>query len=202
MANPQLKNLINSLTLLLLYSYISASGYPSPRIDLSDTSIQFYSVVGKADFDTLHGRDFTWLIYKPINDTISFIRFDHRDDFISHLSNQQKALFYICQLEAAVVGGDLGFYNYYYNYKSSFPETIKSLKLIKDTAMLNLMFKVNKTYLEHEKKISQNSKSSSLKYVKNQFAFAYSVFWDKNEHTMNLLEGYIRLHQSEFVRFK
>jgi hypothetical protein len=42
--------------------------------------------------------------FQPINDSLSYIPFHNRPTFVEHLSGKQKALFYIWELERAVVG--------------------------------------------------------------------------------------------------
>ena len=167
-----------------------------------DTSIRFYSLVDKAQFDTLSGIDFTWAIFKPINDTISFIRFSDRNSFVQKLLTGQKALFYIWELEGAVQQGGLGFSNFYYNYKDNFSETIKGLRFLNDTAMLNVLYGANRIYLLHNKKIMDDYRGGDWKYTQKQFSSYDSAYIDKHEHTMKLLESYIRQHADEFVKFK
>ena len=71
-----------------------------------DTSRHFYSLINKSEFDSLSGTEFTWAIFKPMNDTIQAIG---NNSIVQSFSNGQKTLFYIWELERAVIGGPLGF---------------------------------------------------------------------------------------------
>lgn len=165
-------------------------------------SNHFYSIVDKAQFDTLTGTDFTWVIFQPINDTLSNTWFDERPVFIEKLSEKQKALFYIWELERAVYGGEYGFVNFYWNYKSYYKEIIKGLKLINDTAMINVLEGVNKVYLSNYKKNNRKLNNGGWKYVQKKFKKYDEAFLNKHEETMKLLEAYVRRYPNDFVRFK
>lgn len=142
---------------ILLFILSFADNKVFSRTNSFDTS-HFYSIVDKTQFDTLRGTDFTWIIFQPINDTLSYTSFDERPSFIEKLSDKQKALFYIWEFERAVYGGELGFANFYYNYKSYYQETIKGLELINDTAMINVLEGVHKVYLSNNRIIIENLK--------------------------------------------
>jgi hypothetical protein len=162
---------------------------------------RFCSIVDKTEFDTLSGGEFAWLVFKPINDTISYIGFDKRPAFIKSLTTKQKVLFHIVELERSVIGG-AGFANFYYNYKSYYPEIIKALNILNDTAMLNLMNTLNDFYLTHYKIIKQKNKSGNWKYIKKLFAPYDKAYRNKHDYTMKLLEDYVRLYAPEFVKFQ
>lgn len=182
----------------------------------ADTSKHFFSMIDRSQFDTLRGTDFTWAIFKPINDTISLIRFRNRDAFVLKLSHGQKALFYIWTLEQAVVDRHLGAYNkdlaflsesagfsnFYYNYKEYFSGITNGLRLINDTAMLHVMLRDNSIYLSNKKIILNKYQSGDWNYIKKKFYSSDQEYLKCHEHTMNLLESYIRIHVNEFVRFK
>lgn len=184
---------IYSLT-FLAYSY----SYAQQRIH--DTT-SFYSVVNKTEFDTLKGWEFAWLVFKPINDTISYTWFDERPAFIKSLTTKQKVLFHTVELERSVMGGS-GFANFYYNYKRYYSEIIKALETLNDTAMLNLLNRVNTVYLTNNKKIKEKFKSGNWGYIEKLFAPFDKAYLDKSDYTMKLLENYVRQYETEFVRFQ
>ena len=188
------------LITILFYILTTADNEVFSRINSIDTG-HFYSIVDKAQFDTLRGTDFTWIIFQPINDTLSYTPFDDRPAFIEKLSEKQKALFYIWELERAVYGSEFGFVNFYWNYKSYYQETIKGLKLINDTAMINVLEGVNKVYLSNYKTINRKL-NSDWKDVQKLFKKYDKAFLDKHEETMKLLEGYVRRYTNDFARFK
>jgi hypothetical protein len=197
--------MIQLIKFIILTVYVSCqitSSYSFGQINLSDTTTHFYSIVDREKFDTLSGTDFTWIVFEPINDTLSYTPFDQRPAFINRLSNEQKALFYIWELERAVFGGKLGFTNFYYNYNSYFQNTINGLTLINDTSMLKVMYGVNNIYSTQQKQIKHKYKSGDWKYIQRQFAFFDRAFLEIHEHTMTLLEGLIRLNENKFIRFK
>lgn len=171
-----------------------------PRRDRNsfDTS-HFYSIVDKAQFDTLSGTDFTWIIFKPIIDTLSYTPLDNVPAFIEKLSEKQKVLFYLWELERAV--HPYGFVNFYWNYKSNYQETIKALKLINDTAMLKVLEGVNKVYLSNYKTIDRNL-NSDWTFVQKLFKKYNKLYFEKHKETMRLLEGYVKRYTNDFVRFK
>lgn len=195
-------HLIKFLILFVCCSCFLIDSYAFDRKDLSDTSIHFYSIVNKAQFDTLSSTEFTWTIFEPINDTISFIPFRNRDVFIQKLSDKQKALFYIWQLERSIMQDQSGFTNLYYNYYKHLPEIISGLKIINDNAMLDLIFSVNKFYLLNYKEIKQKYQNGEWNNVKKLFFYYDKIYLDVHQHTMKLLEDYIRSNPKEFVRFK
>jgi hypothetical protein len=172
------------------------------RTNVFDTSHHFYSIVDKAEFDTLKGADFTWLVFAPINDTLSYTWFHERPAFIEKLSDKQKVLFYIWELDRAVTAGELGFANFYYNYGDYYKETVKGLKLINDTAMTQVLEGVNAVYLSNQKVIDLKLKTGDWKYVARLFKKYNKAFVEKERSTMTLLEKYIRLYPDDFIRFK
>jgi hypothetical protein len=200
--NPLMRQLIKFILPLVCANCLIADNYSFSQTTLHDNATHFYSIVDKAQYDTLMGNDFTWIIFRPINDTLSNTLFRARPAFIQNLSTEQKALFHIWELERAVYGGESGFANFYYNYESYFSETIKALTLINDTAMLNVMLGVNKVYLTHHRQIQREYERGDWKYIQRKFAYFDKAFFDKHEYTMKLLENFIRLHTEKFVRFK
>ena len=198
---PTIHLMRNIVIPILLFILSSADNKVFSKADLFDTS-HFYSIVDRIQFDTLRGSDFTWIIFQPINDTLSHTPFDDRPAFIEKLSGKQKALFYIWEFERAVYGGELGFVNFYYNYKSYYQETIKGLKIINDTAMINVLEGVNKVYLSNKRIINRKLKNGDWKYIQKLFKKYDKAFIDKHNQTMNLLEDFVRRYSDNFVRFK
>lgn len=193
-----MRNLVLSILLFILSS---ADNRIFSRINPIDTS-HFYSIVDRAQFDTLRGAKFTWVIFQPIIDTLSYTTFTERPAFVEKLSYKQKALYYIWELERAVYGGGLGFANFYYNYKSYSQEIIKGLELIDDTEMISVLEGVHQVYLSNETVINRKLKSGDWKYVQKLFENYDRAFMDIHEQTMNLLEDYVRRYPDDFVRFK
>lgn len=185
---------------ILFFVLTSANNEVLSRESSIDTS-HFYSIVDKAQFDTLTGTDFTWIIFEPINDALSGTP-EERAVSAKILSEKQKALFYIWELERAVYGGEFGFVNFYWNYKSYYQETIKGLKLINDTAMINVVEGVNKVYLSNYKKNNRKLNNGGWRYVQKRFKKYDKAFLDRHEETMKLLEAYVRRYPDDFVRFK
>lgn len=190
----------NFLKLIVIYSvtfFICFSSYGQNKpIDTT----RFYSLVDKTGFDTLRGWEFAWLVFKPINDTISYTWFDERPAFIKSLTTKQKVLFHTVELERSVWGS--GFANFYYNYKRYYPEIIKALSILNDTAMLSLIKNLNAVYLTHHKIINQKYKSGNWKYIEKLFAPYDKAYLNKHDYTMKLLEEYVRLYAPEFVKFQ
>lgn len=195
---------------ILLFSLISVDTSVFGQESSLDTN-HFYSKVAKTQFDTLKGLDFTWVIFQPINDTLSYTPFGKRHAFVEKLSDKQKALFYIWELERAVSSLDgtlidfsstVGFANFFYNYKDNFAETLRGLKLINDTAMINVLKGVSKVYVTKYKIINQKYNTGEWIYIQKQFKQYDKAFIDKHENTMKLLEDYVKLYTEDFVRFE
>src|SRR5215213_9864702 len=165
---PTIHLMRNVIIPILLFILSSTDNKVFSSTNSFDTS-HFYSIVDRTQFDTLRGTDFTWIIFQPINDTLSYTPFDERPAFIEKLSENQKALFYIWEFERAVYGGELGFVNFYYNYESYYQETIKGLRLINDTEMINVLEEANKVYLANYKTVNQKLNYGDWKYVQNLF---------------------------------
>ena len=193
-----------SKLLILFFSTNCYVGHSYEQGDniLADTTIHFYSLIDKTQFDTLDGTDFTWAIFEPIMDTIVHVRFSERDSFTQTLLSGQKALYYIWQLEGSNMQDGWGFTNFYGNYKEDYSEIIKSLNLIGDKAMIDLMSRVNGFYLLHREEITQKYRSGNWSDVQQLFSSYDRAYLDLHRQTMKLLEGYIRLHADEFVRFR
>jgi hypothetical protein len=162
---------------------------------------RFYSIVDKSEFESLNGWEFAWLVFKPINDTLSDTLFEGRPEFINKLTTKQKILFHIVELERSVMGGS-GFSNFYFNYKIYYPEIIKSLTTLNDTAMLTLMNSINDVYLKNYKIINKKYNSGDWEYIEILFTPYDKSYLDKHDFTMKLLEDYVRQYAPEFVKFQ
>ena len=193
------KQLIRYITFLTLFNGLvidnDSFGQP-PRTDTI-----FLSLIDRKQFDTLKGEDFTWEIFQPINDTLSYTAFAERPAFIQNLSSKQKVLFYTWELDRAVTGGS-GFANFYYNYKRYYPEIIKGLTVLNDTAMLSLLKNVNNIYVSKAKKLQRKYKRGKWQYIEELFSSFDNAYLNRRDKTMELLEKYIRRYADEFVRFK
>ena len=66
---------------ILLFNFIALDTNVFGQENSLDTK-HFYSMVDKAQFDTLQGADFTWIIFQPINDTLSYTPFSKRHAFV------------------------------------------------------------------------------------------------------------------------
>ncbi len=68
--------------------------------------------------------------------------------------------------------------------------------------MVKVLEGVNQVYLSKYKLITHKYKTGDWKYIQKEFELYDKAFIDNHEDTMKLLEDYVRLHASEFVRFK
>ena len=196
-----MNNRIKFIILVVYFASPDASSYVLGNFGMTDTSSHFYSIVDRTQFDSLHDTEFTWLVFTPINDSLSMIPFHKRNEFVQNLSDEQKVLFYIQNLEAAVMGG-LGFLNFYYNYDDYIQGVTSSLMTTHDTAMLNVLRGANKIYLTNKNKIRGEFAPGEWDHLQKKFSATDSAYFNSRNYTMKLLEQYIRNHSNEFVRFK
>src|SRR5215207_3106052 len=111
-----------------------------------DKANHLQPVIDKQQFDTSHKWEFGWNLLNPIN-----IAPDKEIE--KHLSRRlspgQKALYFFWYLDAEVTNG--GFIQFYWNdYRIYLPPINKGLKLIGDSAMLQLIEKVDKEYTKNQ----------------------------------------------------
>ena len=157
--------------------------------------------IEKEIFDKLHGWDFGWAILETIN-----IPSANEDEiaFSKKLSPGQKALYFFWYLDAQVTNG--GFIQFYWNeYDKYLMPIIDGLKLINDTDMLTLVEKANNEILTHNDYFFEiKEKGDPEPLYDNLYTFDTidETYYSIHEHTMDLLEKYIRENHSEFVKLK
>src|ERR1700679_2039140 len=140
--------MMNRLITLLLSFFRSKKTHKAPdRIleyyNIFDKKHHLQPVFDKAAFNTLRGWDFGWAVLKTIN--IAGNRADNAE-FSKRFSPGQKALYFFWYLDAQVTNG--GFIQFFWNgYREYLPPIIDGLKLINDTALLNLIYKADEEYL-------------------------------------------------------
>jgi len=155
----------------------------------------------KTEFDTLHRWDLGWAILQPIN-----LAKDKADEIelTKRFSNGQRALYYFWYLDAQVVNG--GFIQFYWNgYESYLPLIQEGIKFIGDSALLNLLIKANEEYIKNKDKFKQQKTIddwSPLYGNLKKFDEYDSEYYKIHDHTMDLLEQYIRLHSNDFVTLR
>jgi hypothetical protein len=198
-----------SLVSLLLFS---CGQTPKERDNTSNNPIELYNTfdkenhlqpdLAKASFDTLHEWDLGWALIEPINKASGS---DEEEIQVSkRLSPGQKALYFYWYLNDEVTNG--GFIQFYWNdYRKYLPPIKDGLKLIGDTAMLNLVEQADKEYLANKDKFeSQRRKSDWSPLYENlkRFDIYDSVFYKIQNRPMELIEIYVRKHPEEFVKLK
>lgn len=204
-----MKILIPSFLLLLLFS---CGQTQKESNNTSDNSLELYDTfdkenhlqpdLAKASFDTLHEWDLGWALLEPINKAS-----DNGEDEIKlskRLSPGQKALYFYWYLNDEVTNG--GFIQFYWNdYRKYLPPIKDGLKLIGDTAMLNLVEQADREYLANKDKFDsqrqKNDWSPLYEYLK-RFDTYDSVFYKIQNRPMELIETYVRKHPDEFVKLK
>ena len=204
-----MKILIPSFLLLLLFS---CGQTQKESNNTSNNSLELYDTfdkenhlqpdLAKASFDTLHEWDLGWALLEPINKAS-----DNGEDEIKlskRLSPGQKALYFYWYLNDEVTNG--GFIQFYWNdYRKYLPPIKDGLKLIGDTAMLNLVEQADREYLANKDKFDsqrqKNDWSPLYEYLK-RFDTYDSVFYKIQNRPMELIETYVRKHPDEFVKLK
>lgn len=173
----------------------------SVRYSRFDSSRHLQPLFDKVSFDTLHGWDFCWALLEPIN--LAGSRDD--DERLSRrFSRGQKALYFIWYLDAQVTNG--GFPQFYLNrYREYIPAIKNGLKLIGDTAMLDLVVKADNEYLAHQEEIEgYHFKRDWGPLYKKPYKFSEynKIYHATHDSMIGFIEQYARKHPEEFVKFK
>ena len=160
-----MKSSISFLVLFLLFS----CGQTSKDSDTSsNNSNELYSSFDKENhlqpsfdkvrFDTLHEWDLGWALLETINkaqDDSEEIKLSKR------LSPGQKALYFYWYLNDEVTNG--GFIQFYWNdYRKYLSPIREGLKLVGDTAMLDLVEQADKEYLINKEKFDFQKQKYSI----------------------------------------
>jgi Domain of unknown function (DUF4375) len=204
-----MKNLISSFLLLLLFS---CGQTPKDSDNNSNNSIEQYDTFdkenhlqpdfAKVSFDTLHEWDLGWALLEPINKASD--KDEEEIKLSKSLSPGQKALYFYWYLNDEVTNG--GFIQFYWNdYRKYIPPIKNGLKLIGDTAMLELVEQADKEYLANKDKFdSQREKNDWSPLYDNlkRFDTYDSIFYKIQNRPMELIEIYVRKHPEEFVKLK
>jgi len=158
-------------------------------------------VFNKEKFDTLHSWDFGWAILEPIN-------IAHNKEMEIQLSKRlspgQKALYFFWYLDAEVTNG--GFIQFYWNdYRKYIPPIIEGLKLTGDKELLDLIYKVDKQYLDNKDKFDSQREKDDWKPLYDamkEFEVFDSIYYKIHDKSMELIEQYTRKYPSEFIKLK
>ncbi len=169
-----------------LFEYFDVNNHLQPDFD-------------KIQFDTLHSWDFGWAILEPINLAKSD---EHEIELSKRFSPGQKALYFFWYLDAEVTNG--GFIQFYWNgYRKYLPTILKGLKLVGDTSLIDLVEKADKEYLANKDKFIIQRKLDDWKPLYNdlkKFDEFDDIYYKIHDHSMDLIEKYIRQNPNEFVR--
>ena len=142
------------LTTILILLLSFGCGQTSKKIDVSmDNSVELYNTFdkdnhlrpdfNKSAFDSLHSWDFGWAILEPMNIAPDK---EKEKELSKRLSPGQKALYFFWYLDAEVTNG--GFIQFYWNgYRQYIQPILDGLKLIDDTALIDLITKADQEYL-------------------------------------------------------
>jgi hypothetical protein len=197
----------------LIYFLLSSCGQTQrERDNASNNPAELYNLfykenhlrpdLAKASFDTLHEWDLGWALLEPISKASGS---DEEEILISKmLSPGQKALYFYWYLNDEVTNG--GFIQFYWNdYRKYLPPLKDGLKLIGDTAMLNLLEQADEEYLANKDKFESQRRMndwSPLYENLKKFDIYDSVFYKIQNRPMELIEIYVRKHPDEFVKLK
>src|SRR5262249_15389230 len=148
----------------------------------------------------LHG----WNLGAEILESIYIAREKEDEvELAKRLSPGQKALYFIGYLEDEVTNG--GLIQFYWNYDREYLAPIlEGLKLVGDTAMLDLVKKANKEYSVHRSEfLAQKIKDDWQPLYDSLKTFeTYDEIYSKiSDSTIGLIEKYVRLNTSDFVKF-
>jgi hypothetical protein len=163
-----------------------------------DTANHLRPTFDKIHFDTSHGWEFCWAVLEPIN----IAKSQEEDKELSkRFSPGQKALYFFWYLDDEVTNG--GFIQFYWNqYRQYLPAIRTGLELIGDHEMLQLLDKADKEFITHKKKFEFQFKQDDWGPLYNDlknFDKFDEAYYKINNHTMELIEKYARLHPEEFV---
>jgi hypothetical protein len=158
-------------------------------------------VFEKNIFDTLHGMDLGWALLEPINIAKSD---EDEQQLLRRFSPGQKALYFIWHLDAEVTNG--GFIQFYWNeYGKYMPALKNGLTLIGDTSMLTLVKSADSSYNLNVDKFRINKMKGDWAPLYDSlkvFETLDSVYYTRNERTMQKIENYVRRNPNEFLKFK
>ena len=166
-----------------------------------DTSKHIFTEINKSKYDTLHGWDFGWAIFDPIN-----ISSDDKNEInlCKRLSPGQKAFYFFWYLDDEVTNG--GFIQYYWNgYGKYVPALIDGFKLINDSVMQKILIKSANEYLAHKEYFKTQKQKDDWEPLYNnltKFDSFDELYLKNHDHSMEIFEKYIRQHPEEFVLLK
>ena len=207
-AKPFIINLLFSLTFFILVLGCNERNQPAQIADIPENLYASFDkinhlqpVIDKKQFDTSHKWEFGWNLLKPID-------LAPNNEIEKHLSRRlspgQKALYFFWYLDAEVTNG--GFIQFYWNdYRIYLPPINEGLKLIRDSAMLQLIDKADREYIKNQsafKKQKLKDNWSPLYENLKQFDEYDSTYYIIHDRTMDLIEKYARLHPEEFAKLK
>ena len=123
---------------------------------------------------------------------------------MTRFSPGQKALYFIWYLDAQVTNG--GFIQFYWNdYRRYLAPLMDGLKLIGDSAMLNLIEEADIEYLLQQDKFISYKKKDDMEHLYDSlqnFDNFDSTYYTIHDKTMDLIEKYARKNPDQFVKFK
>jgi hypothetical protein len=155
----------------------------------------------KVRFDTLHNWDLGWALLEPIYKERGQ---EEEITFSKRLSPGQKALYFYWYLNDEVTNG--GFIQFYWNgYRKYLPPIKDGLKLVGDTAIIDLIDQADKEYLANKSKFDQQKLKDDWEPLYDnlkKFDSLDNKFYKIQNNPMELLETYVRQHPDEFVNLK
>lgn len=169
--------------------------------DKFDKENHLRPTLDRAQFDTLKGWDFGWILLEPID-----ISKDQDEDEVrvtTRYSSGQKALHFFWYLDAQVTNG--GFIQCYLNgYGRYVPALIEGLKFIDDKKMLDLVLKADSLYLQNKvrfdkqtEKIEEEGWGTLYDDLKG-FDELDKEYYKLDEMTMEIIENYAQKNPNEF----
>ncbi len=152
----------------------------------------------KGDFFRLTGFEMGWFLLKPINIAPSR---SQEAIVTDRLSGGQRALYFWWYLDAEVSNG--GFSQFYFNgYGEYIPEIKKGLEYIGDVEMLKLVTDAHEVYLKYSSVVADardDMEFGSKFYEDMEELEAFSsMYYKKNEQTMEILRQYALKRPNEF----
>jgi len=166
-----------------------------------DSDIHLKPDFDKSVFDSLHSWDFGWAILEPINIAPD----KEKEKTLSRrLSPGQKTIYFFWYLDEDVTNG--GFIQFYWNGNRRYlPPIIDGLKLIGDTTLLRLIEKADNEYLKNKEKFDLQLEKDDWEPLYDNlkdFEKLDDEYYKIHDKTMELIEQYARLHDSEFGKLK
>ena len=192
--------LLVCLTFFLLLSCGEKKDSQDPYA-IFEKETHFRPKLDKGNFYGLHGYDFGWFVLEPISDFVQDK--DHEMGRMKQLSPGQKALYFWWLLDAEVTNG--GFVQFYYKgYGRYVPALLKGMGLVGDPKMKGLIQEADSIYKINQQAIEKADKEDQVETElqdeeeeMTELDALDEKYYALHDHTMALLEQYIRQHPNE-----